>query len=136
VARDSGIGIVTLAPGSTVDIAGIGTGPRALVEAALTAGRFVVIPESTVDLAGVPRIGWWEYDPATGAAVDRMDDGRGASAGEYALLIRVLSAAACFLAGALGAIVLANAAQGVPGSLAGDMANATIIVGAGAACIA
>lgn len=137
LAREAGIGVTTLAPGSDVAIDGLGPEPRTLIDAALAAGRYVVVPERTVELAGAQRIGWWEYDPLTGAAVDRMDDGGGASAGEYALLLRVASAAACFVAGALAALVLLNAAQGIgPSSLAHDMANSTLIVGAGAACVA
>lgn len=105
LASDADIAIVALSPGSAVDIAGLGSAPRGLIEEALAAGRFVVVPEGTVELGGAQRIGWWEYDPATGAAVDRMDDGRGASAAEYGLLMRVAWGATCFTAG-LGLVVM------------------------------
>jgi hypothetical protein len=71
---------------------------RPLLDAALDAGRVVVIPAQPVTLNSAPRIGWWEIDPATGDALDRMDDGGREAAPGYAFLLRVFTAVACTFA--------------------------------------
>ncbi|MGC4105502.1 MAG: hypothetical protein QM753_03990 [Thermomicrobiales bacterium] len=48
-----------------------------LVQAALDAGRVVVIPAAAVTLDGKPAIGWWEVDPGTGRTVDVLANGKG-----------------------------------------------------------
>ncbi len=48
---------------------------RRLVEASLTRGHVVAIPSEPVELAGRPRYGWWDIDPATGRTIGVMDDG-------------------------------------------------------------
>ncbi|MFN8623755.1 MAG: transglutaminase domain-containing protein [Chloroflexota bacterium] len=53
---------------------------------AQAAGLVAIGPASPVQLAGASRIGWWLFDPATGAVTDRMDDGRGVEMVERALL--------------------------------------------------
>lgn len=47
------------------------------IQAALDAGRLVVIPAAAVTLDGHPAIGWWEIDPATGRTVDVFVNGKG-----------------------------------------------------------
>lgn len=134
LASNAGVPIATLAPGSPIDIADIEPGARDLIDTALAAGRYVVMPERAVDIAGAARIGWWEYDPATGAAVDRMDDGGGASSGEYALLIRDLQLASCFFSGAIGALVVARAAQG-RSSLSAQVVGSILSAGGAFGCL-
>ena len=63
------------------------------MKTALDAGLIVVVPKQAVSIAGETMIGWWEIDPKTGVAVDRLENGRGATLGGYAvqLLKRVES---------------------------------------------
>ena len=56
---------------------------RRRLAAALGDGWVAVAPAQPVTLGDVPRTGWWLVDPATGRAVDMMDDGRGAEGVEY-----------------------------------------------------
>ena len=54
--------------------------------AGLRDGWVAVVPERPVLLHGRERIGWWLVDPASGAAVDVFQDGRGSAATEEAFL--------------------------------------------------
>jgi hypothetical protein len=69
---------------------------RARIQQALDAGLIVVSPGRTVSINGRQRLGWWLIDPATGAAVDEMEDGRGAT-NDYVVVVPA--------AGAFGAAV-------------------------------
>jgi hypothetical protein len=40
-----------------------------------------------VTIGAGPRLGWWLVDPSTGATVDMLDDGRGATLEEAAYLM-------------------------------------------------
>jgi hypothetical protein len=71
------------------------------IDAAVVAGHIVVIPAAPVILEGTERVGWWELDPATGAARDSMEDGAGTAATEEAHTINTrLGQIRCY--GALG----------------------------------
>jgi hypothetical protein len=48
---------------------------RARIDEALAAGFAVVAPERAVEMAGVPRLAWWEVDPRTGGTVAVTDEG-------------------------------------------------------------
>ncbi len=77
LAGQQGIGPVVLKPGSQVALEGASAAAVRGMTSALANGLVVVAPGSAVVVDGTPRIGWWEIDPATGTAHDRMDDGRG-----------------------------------------------------------
>ena len=111
-AKEAGIATNVLQPASGATApADLAAGPKQLVQAALDGGQIVIIPERTVQLGGRDRIGWWLVDPVTGQTRDQMDDGRGSTMTEYAvLLIRVAGCAALFAG--LG-IVLGSVARGV-----------------------
>ncbi len=55
----------------------------ATLGAALAAGLVVITPERPVAIGGQQRIGWWTFDPSSGAVADQLDDGRGAAMLEY-----------------------------------------------------
>jgi hypothetical protein len=55
-----------------------------MISSALRDGYIVVIPERPVLMDGIPRLGWWLIDPATGAAKDVLDTGGGATLAEWA----------------------------------------------------
>ncbi|HQY31503.1 MAG TPA: hypothetical protein PK691_09455, partial [Thermomicrobiales bacterium] len=65
-----------------------------LIQADLDAGRTVVVPARSVEIDGIPRIGWWAIDPRTGNVIDRMDSGGSAAyvlfseLGEYLAVLR------------------------------------------------
>jgi len=72
--------LITLAPGGTVDRdLAISEPARARIAVALAAGYVVVVPERAIDLGGGPITGWWQIDPVTGAAFDRLETGQGAA---------------------------------------------------------
>jgi Transglutaminase-like superfamily len=54
---------------------------------ALADGWVAIAPERPVTMGDEERLGWWLVDPATGATVDMLDDGRGVEMAEYGLLI-------------------------------------------------
>ena len=91
---------------------------RALVTAHLDGGRVVVMPAEAVELDGVEALGWWVYDPATGALFDQLPDGSSGVFAEYAVKLRNIAiAAAPFLANAECVAALASAANDL---LSGD----------------
>jgi transglutaminase-like putative cysteine protease len=112
-ASAEGLTPVVLMPGDTVAIDGLPSGAGPLIDTALREGLAVVIPPRAVDLDGRARIGWWEYDPATGHTRDRLDDGGSVELTEtQILIIRIATAAACGFA-VLGSIAfVCKAAQG------------------------
>jgi hypothetical protein len=117
-AAAQGIDLVALQPGGGADPPDIGVAAGALVQAALDAGRVVVLPARPVDLDGTPRIGWWEVDPTSGRTIDRLDTGGSVDLLEYALLIQSrVEQMACFIGlGACVGIAIAGAAGWVDGA--------------------
>jgi hypothetical protein len=95
IARETGHGIRVLNPGDPVDLAGITSVTRVLIEDALKRGHHVVVPERAVAILGSPRIGWWEYDPLTGSTQDTLDCGGHAVLAEWAGLILGIFVTAC-----------------------------------------
>jgi hypothetical protein len=74
-----------------------GISPRARreIEAAVNAGRDVIVPVQPITIAGQARWGWWEIDPASGAVVGVMEGGQHQAMVEYAVgSKRIRSAAA------------------------------------------
>ena len=67
--------------------AAIRPGALALLDQALAAGLVAIAPERPVDLAGSPRVGWYLFDPISGALTDQMDTGNGQTMSEYAGLV-------------------------------------------------
>ncbi|HEV2146438.1 MAG TPA: transglutaminase family protein [Longimicrobiaceae bacterium] len=58
---------------------------RARIENAIDRGREVVVPMRAVRLAGAPRWGWWEVNPASGEIIGVMEDGEHQGMVEYEL---------------------------------------------------
>jgi hypothetical protein len=58
---------------------------RTRIDAALTGGARIVIPERAVKIDGRARWGWWQIDPRSGALVGVMDNGLHAGMTEYSL---------------------------------------------------
>ncbi len=128
VAAEEGIAIVALRSATQGDMPGIERAAAARISEALAAGKVVVVPETSVMLEGLPRSGWWEIDPLSGATLDRLDDGRGDALGEFMLLIYEMSHwALCIIS--IGGVIY-GIAQGATGT-----AMAWGAVGVGA-CIA
>ena len=72
--------IVTLSPGTTPDAElPISDRARAGIATALADGYVVVVPERAVDAGGESLSGWWQIDPVTGTAFDRLETGEGAA---------------------------------------------------------
>jgi Transglutaminase-like superfamily len=87
LAAAQGIPVRTFAAGD--DLTALPFAPDALdlLKAALASGWVAIAPERTVDLGGSPRIGWYLFDPVTGALTDQMDSGNGQTMSEYAGLV-------------------------------------------------
>ena len=85
-------GIPVRAFAATDDVTTLPFAPDALklLRAALGAGLVAIAPERPVDLGGSPRVGWYLFDPATGALTDQMDTGNGQTMEDYAGLLRNL----------------------------------------------
>jgi large repetitive protein len=95
-AKRQGIPTVVLRSGAA-DLSRIAVdeAARARIEAAVTEGYVVIVPERPVALGGTERSGWWLVNPATGDTQDQLDDGRGATLIDYAFtLARILICAA------------------------------------------
>ncbi|MDT8321432.1 MAG: hypothetical protein RQ826_12985, partial [Xanthomonadales bacterium] len=58
---------------------------RSRIDAALTRGARIVIPEHAVEIDGRARWGWWQIDSGSGALVGVMDNGLHAGMTEYSL---------------------------------------------------
>lgn len=56
---------------------------RRHVDEALGEGRYVIIPEQPVELAGAPRWGWWEIEPERGELIASMEGGERQGMVEY-----------------------------------------------------
>ncbi|MCP4361020.1 MAG: hypothetical protein GY796_23685, partial [Chloroflexi bacterium] len=50
-------------------------------------GKEILIPTAPVLIDGKMRLGWWEIDPATGAAVSVLDNGLHGAAMEYGMMV-------------------------------------------------
>ena len=72
---------------SALDTLPFGPVAMSLIKDAVTTGDVVVVPARTVIVGGRERVGWWRVDPRTGETTDVMDDGSGASAGEYMMIV-------------------------------------------------
>ncbi|MFN8518764.1 MAG: transglutaminase domain-containing protein [Chloroflexota bacterium] len=126
LAEQRGVELVVLRPGDAASTTALAANP--FVQDALAAGLLVVGPSAPIEVAGTGRLGWWEIDPATGVARDRMDDGFGAELGEYMAMVHHLASQMMCIVG-LG-MAIASIAKGAT--------NEAIAWGAGAAgmCIA
>jgi hypothetical protein len=60
---------------------------KAGIAAALALGQVVAVPERSVVLGSDSVTGWWEIDPVSGRAVDRMEDGSGSTLPEWAYVV-------------------------------------------------
>jgi hypothetical protein len=107
LAAEQGVDLVVLRPGDEARIPPVSPMASAGVAAALREGLVVVAPAAPIEVDGTARTGWWEIDPATGLARDRLDDGGGAELGEYLAMIHELATwAMCIvsLGAAVGAV--------------------------------
>lgn len=75
-AAAQGIGLTTLTTAGAA-IPAFSHEATVRISADLAAGYVVVVPERAVAIDGEPAVGWWSIDPTTGAAFDRMENGRG-----------------------------------------------------------
>ena len=127
LAAAQGTGLVAVRPGEEARIPASPEAQRRIADA-LAAGLIVVTPTQPITVDGAERLGWWEIDPATGLARDRLDTGGGAELGEYLIFLHELATwAMCIVS--LGAAVGAA----VQGAWNGAMAWGAVAVGA---CIA
>jgi hypothetical protein len=112
LAEEQGVGLVVLRPDdASATAAAPALSGNAFVRAALAEGLVVVGPAQAVDIDGSARIGWWEIDPTTGRARDRMDNGMGAELGEYAMkLHHIASQVACIIGIGVVIVSIAQAA--------------------------
>jgi len=129
VAAETGVTIVALLPDGSSPPLDVEPIAAALINEALAAGRIVVVPERSVLIDDAPRSGWWEIDPETGQAFDRLDNGRGSSLGEYAEILHWMYTAGVCIIG------LGMAVAGVIGWISGEAGLAGAAAGAGM-CIA
>jgi transglutaminase-like putative cysteine protease len=83
VAAAQGIPVRAFVPGD--DVSGLPIAPDALelLTGALNAGLVAIAPERPVKLGDAQHIGWYLFDPATGALTDQMDTGYGQTMSEY-----------------------------------------------------
>ncbi len=112
VATETGIPIRVLAPDHPVDIDGLSAATLGHIAAAQAWGRYLVIPERQVPMGGSQRIGWWEFDPVAGVALDRMDDGGRADALEYIAIRSFMAGLVCGSAYAMGVILVEQFMRG------------------------
>ena len=64
---------------------GISPRVRAEIEAAVDAQHHVIVPADGVALAGRPRWGWWDVDPASGGIIGVMEGGQHQAMAEYSV---------------------------------------------------
>lgn len=79
VAATAGIALRTIRPADAADASVALPGSieaQIRIQAALSAGRIVIVPSTEVEIGGSKTIGWWELDPASGLVIDRMENGR------------------------------------------------------------
>jgi hypothetical protein len=67
------------------DAGGMTPGARSEIEATLDAGHHVIVPAEAIAVAGRPRWGWWDVDPASGAIVGVMEGGQHQAMTEYSV---------------------------------------------------
>jgi hypothetical protein len=105
----------------------------ALLKGALADGWVAIAPATPVMVDGLPRLGWWLVDPATGATLDMLDDGGGAVLGEdiVSSLKKVALWARPYICLGIGLAELAHMAHDL---MSGDLVGAGVgaAVGAGA----
>ncbi len=87
-AEEAGLMIRELSPDDVFDVdrLDLPVDARAAITEALLAGRHVLVPESTVDIAGTPTVMWWERDPATGDVESVAANGYRMAAFQYAAI--------------------------------------------------
>jgi hypothetical protein len=131
LAAEQGIPLVVLRPGAEAEMPAAGAAPSALIMAALAAGSVVVVPSTPITIDGLPRIGWWEIDPSTGLARDRLDDGGGQTLGEYLAAIHELATwAGCVVS--LGMAVRAVVQGATQAAVAWGAVGVGVCIAAGA----
>jgi hypothetical protein len=83
-ARDEGTLFRALVPGDTTE--GVSASPRALarIEARLSEGFSLLVPETPADFDGTTASAWWLVDPATGIVRDEHESGRHQASAEQA----------------------------------------------------
>ena len=59
---------------------------KARISQALWAGKSVSVPSTMVEVDGVPAIGWYEFDPATGELISTSENGGRQNMMEFALI--------------------------------------------------
>jgi len=77
-AAASSVSLVMVTPKTRHRVGPLNLPPYAagLVDSALRKGHRIIIPSQAVDLAGQSRWGFWDIDPATGAAIGVMESGQ------------------------------------------------------------
>jgi hypothetical protein len=81
-----GLRLLSVTPESREELAEAKQMPaavRAALEQAVATGHHVIFPEAAVTLEGLPRWGWWDLDPLTGALVGVMEGGGHQGTAEY-----------------------------------------------------
>ena len=76
-AATQGIGTRVISQADPIDDLPYATAALRTLAASLGEGLVAIAPERPVQLLGQERVGWWLFDPATGALTDQMDDGLG-----------------------------------------------------------
>ena len=140
---------------ASADLAAVAADPASAgyLSTALDAGLVVVVPEAPVDIGGVPTLGWWIVDPATGRTRDQLQIGMAsASAGwdaarvvaggnlpGYSFLTRAIAwvvansrALACFGAAVAFGLIASTTILGVDPNNSGAVATGGLL-GGGAA---
>ncbi|GIW04523.1 MAG: hypothetical protein KatS3mg059_1143 [Thermomicrobiales bacterium] len=74
----AGIPLITLSPANP-DLSSLQASAIAKfrMSAALSRGQVILVPQTPITLDGMSLTGWWEIEPVTGAARDRLETGRG-----------------------------------------------------------
>jgi uncharacterized membrane protein/transglutaminase-like putative cysteine protease len=77
--------LTVLAPNSqaSLDVLTIPADAKTLISQALALGEYVIVPSSTVLVAGQSAIAWYEIDPNTGATVGVMENGEHGALEDY-----------------------------------------------------
>ena len=63
---------------------------KARISQALWAGKSVTVPSTMVEVDGVPAIGWYEFDPATGELISTSENGGRQNMMEFALICNLV----------------------------------------------
>ena len=89
-AQNSGVELALIVPDNRSVLAtlrGLPVSDSERIEAALDAGRQIVIPTSAVEIGGEPRWGWWDVDPTTGAFVGVVEGGGHQAMSQYTVTL-------------------------------------------------